>query len=152
MREKYSKGVSTWTPKRWYTTQKMFLSLIIYCHKFSLFFYISWKNLSSVFKIFARKHSLTIVKILNLCIILSCTHSYHFFPVSIHYLQIAMHQLYYHKNLFLVKYRKQIIVNVFIWFMINYKNLKSKFFSIFLMINSGLKFWIWFIRILKEIK
>ena len=36
-----------------------------------------------------------IIKILNLYIILSCTHVYHFFPVSIHYLQCVNCLLHY---------------------------------------------------------
>ena len=43
--------------------------------------------------LFPPQVSCSIVKILNLYIILLCTHSYHFFPISIHYLQ-CIHCLY----------------------------------------------------------
>ena len=51
-----------------------------------------------------------IVKILNLYIILSCTHLYHFFPLSIHYLQY-IHCFLHIVDKSITKVGKNLLVN-----------------------------------------
>ena len=60
----------------------------------------------SRFKNNCSRHFYTIVKILNLYIILLCTHLYHFFPVSIQYLQ-CIHSLLHYVTEFIGNLNKQ---------------------------------------------